>query len=290
MATITLHLNLKNSLSFIVGLCVVVLAYIPLFVPVDHLSWLRWQMAAGMAALVALVALFVQACLQSRDDQKRDRDQEETRDLLKKIVEGRVPTAIGSESDQSVSAQQHVAGNKDDLDGELQRVFVYPRIGVPYKLLQEAWTKIGGHSDNPKVDCDIILAMYAVNRSQSVTHFVRDLAASVVVNGVRTDLERLDNFRLDFGHDKLEYGLEKDENATEADPLPPLFSRLPCELPPNKPIEGWVRFVLKGVDPEKIDSNTWMFSLVDSLGIQHPLTKTSDRKKKGEIGFRRADR
>ncbi len=276
-----LHLTPKNSLSFVVGLCVVVLALIPLTVPADHLSWLRWQITAWVAVGIALLALFVQACLQSRDDG-------EMRDLLKKILEGKGATAISSESTRPSFSTPIVAQRQDDLDGELQRVFVYPRIGIPYKLLQEAWTKVGGHSENPKVDCDIILAMYAVNRSQSVTYFVRDLVASVEVDSTRKELERLDNFRLDFGHDELEYGLELDENTTDPAPLPPLFAQIPCELTPNKPIEGWVRFVLKEVDPEKIDSNTWMFSLVDSLGNQHPIIKTSDRRKKGEIGFRRA--
>src|ERR1700674_1224844 len=189
MASITLHITLKNSLSFIVGLCVVVLALIPLTVPANHLSWLGWQITVWVAVGIALLALFVQVCLQSRDDA-------EMRDLLRKILEGKGATAISSERARPSISPQAVTQKQDDLDGELQRVFVYPRLGIPYKLIQEAWTKVGGHAENPKVDCDIILAMYAVNRSQSVTYFVRDLVASVEVDGTRKELERLDNFRL----------------------------------------------------------------------------------------------
>jgi hypothetical protein len=161
-------------------------------------------------------------------------------------------------------------------------------MGIPYKLLQEVW-HLSKHSDEPKVDCDILVAMYVVNVSPSI-QFIRDVAASVEVEGERKDMERQDDFRLRFREDEsddLEYGFELEENQNDPISLTPLLPELPCELPPNKPLEGWVRFILRSVAPKKVDSNTWQFAVVDSLGNQHFITKTSSKPKKGEIGFRR---
>jgi hypothetical protein len=51
------------------------------------------------------------------------------------------------------------------FDAELlQRVFISPRIGIPYKILQDVW-HLSKRSDEPKVDCDILVAMYIVIQS-----------------------------------------------------------------------------------------------------------------------------
>jgi hypothetical protein len=78
------HLTLKNFLSVLVGICVVALAFIPLTVSAEHLLWMRWQAAVVILTIVALVSLFVQAGLQSKEDHekeekesKRDKTQEE---------------------------------------------------------------------------------------------------------------------------------------------------------------------------------------------------------------------
>jgi hypothetical protein len=173
------------------------------------------------------------------------------------------------------------------LDGELHRVFICPRMGIPYKMLQEIW-QLTKHSDEPQVDCDILVAMYVVNVSAS-NQYIREVTASVEVEGERKDMQRQDDFRLRFRDeesDDLEYGFEV-EDHDEPISLTPLLPQLPCELPPNKPLEGWVRFILPSVAPGKVDSNTWQFAVVDSLGNQHFITKTSNKPKKGEIGFRR---
>jgi hypothetical protein len=82
MVSIWPHLTIKNLLSFVVGGCVVVLAFIPLRVSAEHWQWFRWQAAIWIASGVAVVSLFVQAILQSKEDKERDqrdkgRDQRE---------------------------------------------------------------------------------------------------------------------------------------------------------------------------------------------------------------------
>jgi len=93
-----------------------------------------------------------------------------------------LPTPIPSEPLKLVAE----AKADEIFDGELQRVFIYPRIGIPYKMLQEAW-QTTKHTDAPKVDCDILLAAYVVNVSAS-TQYVRDFTASVEVGGERKNL------------------------------------------------------------------------------------------------------
>jgi hypothetical protein len=296
MASVTRHPAIKNSLSVIVGLCVVVLAAIPLTVSAGHLSWLRWQIITWMAVVIALLALCAQAIMQSREDRHRDEREGERDRAIQGIQESveklmkspPMPTALIAEP-AKLTAEQ-----KPDIvfDGELQRIFMYPRLGmVPYKMLQEIY-QISGRTADPKVDCDILVAMYIVNASTSV-QYIRDITASVEVDGKREMLDRRNDFRVKFEDDdrtddKLEYGFESETGRDNPQPLKPLLPPLPCELPPNKPLEGWVRYVLKSVVPDKIDSNTWQFAIIDSLGNQHFLTKTADIPKVGEIGFRRA--
>ena len=66
------HLTYKNVLSVVVGFCVLGLAVIPLAVPIDHLTWMRWQVAILVLACVAVVALVSQATIQSREDHERE--------------------------------------------------------------------------------------------------------------------------------------------------------------------------------------------------------------------------
>ena len=86
MASVTLHLTLKNSLSIVAGLCVIALAAIPLWVPSDHLGWIRWQIVIWVTAGLALVALPVQAFLQSKEDHDRE-EREKERDVRDAVIQ-----------------------------------------------------------------------------------------------------------------------------------------------------------------------------------------------------------
>ncbi|HEV2385680.1 MAG TPA: hypothetical protein VGS20_00345 [Candidatus Acidoferrales bacterium] len=300
MARVTLHPTLRNFLSVIAGVCVVGLAIIPLTVSADHLSWVRWEMVICLAAGLAVAALIVQACLQSAEDARREQ-REQQRDKREHEGDGRiqgildavqkgskspgVPTLLVAEPAKLAEEQK-----ADKIfDGELQRIFMYERTGlVPYKMLQEIF-QISGRTDEPTVDCDILVSIYLVNASSSI-QYIKELTASVEVNGRRVGLERRNDFRLksdEEDDDGLEYGFESLSGKSDPEPLRELLTSLPCELLPNKPLEGWIRYTLKQVVPPKIDSNSWKFAIVDSLGNQHFLTKTSDAPKKGEIGLRR---
>ncbi|HEX3987739.1 MAG TPA: hypothetical protein VHX13_14165 [Acidobacteriaceae bacterium] len=65
------QLTVKNGLSIITGVCVVLLAVIPLKVAPDRLLLLRWEIAIIGLAAVAVISLLYQGHLQSRDDHEQ---------------------------------------------------------------------------------------------------------------------------------------------------------------------------------------------------------------------------
>jgi hypothetical protein len=67
---LTLHLTLKNFLSIVIGVCVVGLALIPLLVSPEQLGWPRWKIGICVIAFTTIVAICLQAVLQSTDEKE----------------------------------------------------------------------------------------------------------------------------------------------------------------------------------------------------------------------------
>jgi len=158
---------------------------------------------------------------------------------------------------------------------------------VPYNMLEQIFALSG--KEKPKIDCDILVSMYLVNASSS-TRYIRELTASVEVDGKRTNLEPRSNFFLNTDDDDrkpqdMEYVFEA-ETGKEGTPLQKLFPDLPCEAVPQRPFEGWLRYIIRDVVPEQINSNTWHFIILDSMGNQQFITKVSQTLKVGEITLR----
>jgi pyrimidine deaminase RibD-like protein len=173
-----------------------------------------------------------------------------------------------------------------ELEGELYGIYTYPRIGVPFDMFMEH-RKLSGVTGDPAVDYDVLISLYLVNKSAE-TKWVRDISGSVEIGGVHKWMERQEDFIAPVFNQTVEYGWEENPNSSdEPKPLPKLFPELPYELSPGKPTQGWVRLLLKNINPDKIDANTWMFIIVDSLGKEHPITKTVKLNKRGTIALRR---
>ena len=139
----------------------------------------------------------------------------------------------------------------------------------------------------PVVDCDVLLEMYLVNRS-SQNKYVREVRLSAEVGGVRTKFEMQPDFKaLEVNREKNEYILEDSHDFYVETSLKRLLPKDgPLTLAPQEPTEGWVRFVAKTINPEKIDKTSWHVSVVDSLGTEHPTTKVATTKRKGTVGLR----
>lgn len=67
-----MELSSKNGLSVMAGVCVVLLAIIPLKVDSANLGWLRWQIAIYVFAALAIFSLIAQAFIQSKEDHQRE--------------------------------------------------------------------------------------------------------------------------------------------------------------------------------------------------------------------------
>lgn len=83
---VSFYLSRKYGLSVLAGALVVVLAYIPLAVPADHLSWLRWKTIVIVSTLGAVLALLFQAVIQSREDHERDTREISRDETLNRLV------------------------------------------------------------------------------------------------------------------------------------------------------------------------------------------------------------
>jgi hypothetical protein len=292
---LTVHLTIKNLLSIVIGTCVVGLAVIPLKVDPNHLAWLRWEITVYALAAFGVLALMAQAVIQSKEDHEREkreleRDQRQVRieQLVSDIKDGKAPmpppesiplVTGGNATDDG----QTVAGG---IDSELDRIFTHPRVPMGYEFFKDIY-RAAGRKDEPKVDCDVLAHMYVVNTSNE-TIYIRDLVATVEVDGVRTTLETKADFLAGVFNDTVEYGWEEDgKNNDWPTPLPKVFPSLPYEMVPRKPAIGWIRFLLKEINPEKIDAKTFTFTFVDSTGKKHDIDRTVESKLKGVIGLRR---
>jgi hypothetical protein len=178
--------------------------------------------------------------------------------------------------------QQH-----EIIDGEIYRIAACPRT-VSWDLVRDVF-RLQGHEDEAKVDTDVLIEMYLVNRSEKKSKYIRDLNLSVEVGGHRIALKLQGDLEgADFADNRYEYGLKQGGLGSPCEAIKKLFPSLPFELAPTQPIEGWVRFLAKEINPDNIDSKTWKISVLDSVGREYFLTRAAtSREPKGEVSLRR---
>jgi hypothetical protein len=298
---IDLEISSKNGLSVMAGVCVVLLAIIPLKVDSAHLDWLRWQIAIYAAAALAIFSLIAQAFIQSKEDRKRDLREIE-RDKRQDGIESQLaelssqlkagtpkPTitegAVALEKPAPAPAQAPEA--PPDITGEVYRLVMSPR-SVAWPIVRDIF-KIKGKPDEAAVDTDVLVDMYLVNQNLHNPQYIKELLLTAEVNGKRVDFHRQDDFRADpFADREFEYGLKREgTSGDDEEPLKPLFSSMPATLQPQQPADGWVRFMAKEINPDKIVSGTIALTVVNSLGKEFTITKAStDKRDDGEIGLR----
>jgi hypothetical protein len=178
------------------------------------------------------------------------------------------------------------------FEGEIYRVVTAPKnafAGMTQQLLKGM-----GRAADFMLDIDILVEFYIVNVS-SETQYIRDLAGSVEIDGHRVQLTREADFDAwEVNHDEYEYCLDPEPDGNKFDlparatPLNPLFaSGLPTTLEPRKPLDGWVRFLLRETNPDKLEGNqTYQFILKDSLGEELNITRASSEKRITKISTR----
>jgi hypothetical protein len=271
------RLSLKNACGLIAGGCIVILAAITILVPTDQLAEPLWRWIVFSLAVVAVITLAAQMVKQSHED----------RDLGKKldgllVARGVLPDAPLSSAILASPAFPSVT--QPDIDGEVYRIALSPRV-VAWGIVKDIY-RIQGRPDEAQIDCDVLVEMYLVNTSKTENRYVRDLRLTADLNGSTITLQRQNDLRaMDMSDKEFEYGIKEAKSDTK--PVKQLFSELPAVLAPMQPVEGWVRFLAEGINPDKVTDKSWRLSVVDSLGSEHPITKASQREKKGEVALRR---
>jgi hypothetical protein len=280
------HLNFKNACGWVVGVCVMFFAVIVILIPLGRLAAPPWRWVVLGVAALAIVALTAQMLKQSAEDRDLGRKIDEAisaRGIRPDTPVALTPTPAVPEK-PAINAD-NLPESKNGIDGELHRLSLAPRT-MSWELLRDVY-HAAGRPGEATVDCDVLVEMYLVNRS-SQNKFVRDVRLSVEVNHVQTNFAMQRDMRAkDIGQKKYEYGLEVSRDFyAKAAPLKLLLPHIPFALEPEQPTEGWVRFLAKDIDPDKIDRNSWRVIVVDSVGTEYPITKISGRPPEGEVGLR----
>jgi hypothetical protein len=158
---------------------------------------------------------------------------------------------------------------------------------IAWPLVRDVY-RIQGKPDAAVIDTDILVEMYVVNRDPEKTRYVRDVRLSAEVNGLRKEFKRQDDLKADNFNDKeYEYGL-KEQSFSEVEPIASLSRTFPLALAPEQPIEGWLRFMAREINADKIVQGTIVIAVVDSLGNEYFINRVAaDRERRGEIGLRR---
>lgn len=176
-----------------------------------------------------------------------------------------------------------------EIDGEVYRLVKSPRV-MEWELFKQIYRALG-RKDDPAVDTDILVEMYLVNKLTSRTQYIRELRLSAEVDGKRISfLRQPDLFAEEVDGKRFDYGLRERPDTLREDPKPlkQLASELPLALAPGQPAEGWVRFMAKGVNPDKVASGTIVLIVINSVGKEYSIHKVPlERERRGEIGLRR---
>ena len=275
----------------------VLLAIIPLKVDPSRLGWLRWQVAIYVLSASAIASLFVQAMTQSKEDHKRDQKEIE-RDKRQESIESKIaglseqlktgtpkPTITESAVKLEVPPPVLEPEPPPDIDGEVYRLVMSPR-SMAWPIIRDVF-KLQGRPDDAGVDTDILVDMYIVNQNLRNPEHLKDLRLSAEVNGKRINFECQDDLMAEpFGDHEYEYGL-KTKDSQEIEPLKRLFDKLPIALQPRQPADGWVRFMARDINPEKIANDTIVLKVINSIGKEYVISKAATKQRKGEIHLRR---
>jgi hypothetical protein len=239
-------------------------------------------LVGAIASIVTYIVFAVFVMRPTREDQNLEQKLEV---LL--AARGIRPKASPQPMALAASVSESAVEEPPAIDGEVYRIALLPRT-MSWEILRDFF-RLKGREREAVIDCDILLEAYLVNTSKTESRYVRTLRLSAMVNGKSISFDRQSDLRaMDIDDKKYEYGLEAKDLFDEAEPLKQLFSTLPFCLSPSQAVEGWVRFMAKDINPDNIQEKSWKLSVVDSLGVEHPITKTAvGTKKERDIGLRR---
>ena len=188
----------------------------------------------------------------------------------------------------NIELSEAFSTTRPEIEGEIYRVVT----GGKSKYAGEVRTfyKAITNDADFAIDVDILIEMYAVNTTKE-KRFIRGFTFTVEVDGkVLPLIVQKDFYAYELDGVDYEYCLNLSSNKldrSKLENLKPLYPSLPVELEAYKPLEGWVHFVVKGVDPEKLrDNRSYKLFMVDSLSNEHPIAKAVTEQREGTVTVR----
>ena len=256
-----------------------------------HLS-ADWYFIGGMFLVSFLVLTILLYVASKRNSVTKSEIAGVVTDLL-------VQKGISAESDRHTTtaalgpADSTVGGVRPALDAEIYRISTTGKAMSDVVSLTRSLYETTGRIREFALDADVLVEMYVVNTS-TAKKYIRDFTGTVEIDGKEIPLVRQNDFYAwEFNHHPYEYCLKRgDDRYDRSDPesLPNLSDHINSELEEGKPIEGWVRFLVKNIDPEKLTNNrSYKLFVVDSLGNEYPILRAVPTKRAGEITARRIE-
>jgi hypothetical protein len=201
-------------------------------------------------------------------------------DAFNRVTSSEPPNMDAAQPAQSASA----------FDGEVYRIVTAPKHAFA-EITRQIFESM--HRDFA-VEVDVLIELYLVNTSAE-KQYIRDFQVTIEIDGSRRALTWEKGFDAwEVNDASYEYCLDpKPDEASmlvdsRAEALEPIFSSLPVELGPRQPLKGWAHFLLKNVDPKKLEQNqTFAFTVFDSLGKEHPITRAAQLKTSSTVSTRR---
>lgn len=191
-----------------------------------------WKMAILVLSIAAVIGLAVQMVLQSIEDHDRDaRD-----NCLDDFLNRHAPANLSAHSPPSATS------SAEGFYVELHSTFIYPKVGdLAFQLLEGKYNADGRKAEDVIADCDLLLDIYAVNKT-AISLCIKDFAAWLEIGGEWRKLTLDDNFQLDdIWSGSVEYGLETLHHEGEYEyypsELPSLLSKRNIEIK-QEPIEA----------------------------------------------------
>jgi hypothetical protein len=175
---------------------------------------------------------------------------------------------------------------EDVFDAEIYRVALSNKLAFAMET-QQVFDMMGREF---AIDVDVLVELYIVNISER-TQYVRDIEASVEIDGLRHPMYRQANFdAFEVNDTDYEYCIDPTPTDNKLRPseravgMNAIAPSLPVALESRRPLDGWVHFVVKDVNPKKMENNqTLQFFIVDSMGKKHPVNRPAGKPRANDV-------
>jgi hypothetical protein len=245
---------------------------------------------------IALIALFAQNAIQSREDHEQqehnrsvqehnERVQEQNRQILEnlnRLTTGNRVTAKVEEATAEVVKQTAQIG--PEISAELLRGTLIGRHPLA-SLVDDAFKAVGKEFHDTQ--CDFLYEVFVVNKSD-VPVTIRDIVAEAELDGEWTSLqpmEDLTDYQIEFEDELVDNPTFVGGQRPRVADLTPNLAAALKGIPLTRGIghQGWLRFGAVINTKDLKNPIPYRISLIDALGGVHPISTDKPLLRNGEF-------